>query len=56
MQDKWSKWETSILLDREKKREKIEPDAVLFLNDSAIMISNSHGFYLKQFLKYKIIQ
>ena len=39
-----------------KKREKIEPDVVLFLNDSATMVSNSHGFYLKQFLKYKIIQ
>ena len=56
MQNKWYKWEISILLDGEKKREKIEPDVVLFLNDSATMVSNSPGFYLKQFLKYKIIQ
>ena len=41
---------------RWKKREKIGPDVVLFSNDSATMVSNSHGFYLKQFLKYKIIQ
>lgn len=56
MQNKWSKWETSILLEGEKKREKMGPDVVLFSNDSATMVSNSHGFYLKQFLKYKIIQ
>ena len=41
---------------RWKKREKVEPDVVLFLTDSATMVSNSHGFYLKQFLKYKINQ
>ena len=56
MQNKWFKWETSILLEDEKKREKIEPDVVLFLNDSATMVSNPHGIYSKQFLKYKIIQ
>ena len=43
-------------IEGEKKREKVEPDVVLFLTDSATMVSNSHGFYLKQFLKYKIIQ
>ena len=41
---------------RRKKQKKIGPDVVLFSNDSATMVSNSHGFYLKQFLKYKIIQ
>ena len=41
---------------RWKKRDKIEPDVVLFLNDSATMVSNPHGIYSKQFLKYKIIQ
>ena len=56
MQNKWSKWETSILLDGEKNEKKVEPDVALSLNDSATMVSNSHGFYLKQFLKYKIIQ
>ena len=56
MQNKWFKWETSILLEDEKKREKIEPDVVLFLNDSATIVSNPHGIYSKQFLKYKIIQ
>ena len=56
MQNKWSKWEISILLEGEKNEKKIGPDVVLFSNDSATMLSNSHGFYLKQFLKYKIIQ
>ena len=41
---------------RWKKRDKIEPDVVLFLNDSATMVSNPHGICSKQFLKYKIIQ
>ena len=37
---------------RWKKRDKIEPDVVLFLNDSATMVfTNPHGIYSKQLLK-----